>query len=295
MYYSKQPLQPLLLGWPDGIPISVTKSLLPWRSRFSFYTFLHIHLHERFSAASKPGKEGKMQFSEKKLNNILTSLLSLTESLSWKGKQTTWGNYYGEASRRSDYLQQKKQIIENWINELPGINSAIDLGANQGEFSFLLSAKNIWTIATDFDHSAINKLYKKLKQEKITNILPLVIDLSQPSPAIGVNNAERNSFISRAKFDLALALAVVHHLAIGKNIPFEKIAQLFAAITKNLIVEFVPKQDEKIQFMLKQKKDIYTNYTEENFVSSFEKLFSVVKKQDIGNTGRRLYLMRKHE
>jgi hypothetical protein len=295
MYYSKQPVQPLMLGWPEGIPISVTKSLLPWRSRLSFYTFLHIHLHERFSAASKPAKDGKMQFSEKKLNNILSSLQSLTDSLTWKGKQTTWENYYGEARQRSDYLDQKKQILENWITEMPEVKSAIDLGANEGEFAFLLSAKNISTVATDFDHSAINNLYKRIKKENIKNILPLLVDLSQPSPAIGVNNAERSSFISRAKFDLALALALVHHLAIGKNIPFEKIAQLFASITTNLIIEFVPKNDEKIQVMLKQKKDIYTNYTEENFVSSFEKLFSVVKKQAIGNSGRTLYLMKKYE
>lgn len=234
-----------------------------------------------------------MQFSEKKLTNILSSLQSLTQTLKWKGKETTWENYYGEARQRTDYLQQKKQIVENWITELPNINSVIDLGANEGEFSMLLSSKNFSSVAIDYDHAAINNLYKKVKKGNIKNILPLLIDLSQPSPAIGVNNAERTSFISRAKFDLGLALAIIHHLAIGKNIPFEKTAQLFASMTKNLIIEFVPKQDEKIQFMLKRKKDIYTNYTEENFVGSFEKLFSVIKKQAIGDSGRSLYLMKK--
>src|SRR5206468_2386657 len=119
----------------------------------------------------------------------------------------------------------------------------------------------------------------KIKTKNIKNILPLVIDLSHPSPAIGVNNEERTSFTSRVKVDLALALALVHHLAIGKNIPFEKIANLFAGLAKNLIIEFVPKQDEKIQLMLRQKKDIYADYSEENFVGNFEKDFSVIKKQ----------------
>ena len=294
MYYSKQTLQSLMLGWPDGIPIATTKSLLPWRSRFSFYTFLHIHLHERFSAASKPAQGGKMQFTEKKLTNILSSLQSLTESLRWKGKETVWENYYGEARQRNDYLQEKKKIVGEWIGELPGLKSVIDFGANEGEFSLLAANKNIQTIATDMDHSAINNLYKKIKAANIKNILPLLMDLSHPSPAIGLNNDERSSFLDRAKCDLAMALALVHHLAIGKNIPFEKIAQVFAGRSNYLIVEFVPKQDEKIQSMLKQKKDIYADYNEENFVRSFAQFFTVVKKQPIASSGRSLYLMSHH-
>jgi len=294
MRFSKQPLQSMMLAWPDGIPITVTKSLLPWRSRFFFYTFLHIHLHERFTAASKSTHDPKTQFTEKKLRNIISSLKSMIHSSEWKGKQSVWENYYSEASRRNDYLHQKKNIISLWLAELQGIGSAVDLGANDGEFSFLLSQKNIQTISCDFDHTAINNLYKKIISEKVKNILPLVIDLSHPSPAIGLNNKERSSFIERTKVDLALALALIHHLAIGKNIPFDKIAELFANMTVNLIAEFVHKQDEKVQFMLKQKKDIYANYSEENFENSFTKYFSVLKKQVIAGSGRTLYLMKKN-
>jgi len=126
-------------------------------------------------------------------------------------------------------------------------------------------------------------------------ILPLIIDLSNPSPAIGINNTERSSFIERTRVDLSLALALIHHLSIGKNIPFEKIAAFFETITDNLIIEFIPKTDEKIQFMLSQKEDIYTNYTEENFINSFERYFSIKNKQAIANSGRILYLMTKRK
>lgn len=295
MRFSKQPLQSMMLAWPDGIPITITKSLLPWRSRFFFYTFLHIHLHERFTAASKSTHDPKTQFTEKKLSNLISSLKSMIQASEWKGKQSVWENYYSEASQRSDYLHQKKTIISQWLGELQGISSAVDLGANDGAFSFLLSQKDIQTISCDFDHTAINNLYKKIVSDKVKNILPLVIDLSHPSPAIGLNNKERSSFIERTKVDLALALALIHHLAIGKNIPFDKIAELLASLSNNLIIEFVPKQDEKIEFMLKQKKDIYADYSEENFINSFSKYFSVLKKQVIASSGRTLYLMRKHE
>jgi hypothetical protein len=294
MRFSKQPLQPMLLAWPDGIPISVAKSLLPWRSRFFFYTFLHIHLHERFSAATRSSQNPKTAFTEKKLTNLISSLRSMIQASEWKGKQTVWENYYAEASQRADYLQLKKNIIGQWLDELKEAGSAVDLGANDGEFSFLLSQRNIQTISCDLDHTAINNLYKKITTEKIKNILPLVMDLSHPSPAIGLNNKERNSFIERMKADLGFALALIHHLAIGKNIPFSKIAELFAAMTRYLIIEFVPKQDEKVQYMLQQKKDVYADYSEEDFVKSFSQIFSIQKKQAIGDSGRTLYLMRKN-
>lgn len=100
--------------------------------------------------------------------------------------------------------------------------SVADFGANTGEFSKLAATQNIKVIATDFDAFCINTLYKEIKKNSEKNILPLVLDLSKPSPAIGVNNDERDSFIHRTQVDLALALALVHHLAIGKNISLGK-------------------------------------------------------------------------
>ncbi len=301
MHYSHQPLQSILLAYPEGIPLSITRSLLPWRSKFSFYTYLHIHMHERLASKSA-GKEihhnkqapGKPVFSQKKFHRLLDSLRSLIQSLEWKGNVTNWDQYYEEANQRDDYVLQKKKTIIGWLSELSGIHTAIDLGANEGAFSFLLTAKGIKTIAADSDHSPISKLYRKIKQEKEKNILPLLIDLANPPPAIGLNNKERISFIGRIHCDLGLALALVHHLAIGKNIPFEKIAEFLKNVADHFIVEFIPKADKKVKFMLQQKKDIYTNYNEENFVNSFEKYFLIRKKMEIGDSGRTLYLIKRH-
>ncbi len=294
MHYTNQPLQSLLLAYPEGIPLSISKSLLPWRSRFALHTYLHIHLHERIATKSI-GNDAykKNNFSEKKLQHLIDSLKSLIQSLHWKGKSVTWGNYYEEAGQRSDYLQQKKNIITAWINKLPEIRTAIDLGANEGEFSIFMAKRNVKIIATDFEHVPINNLYKKVKEEKEANILPLIIDLANPSPSIGLNNNERASFIERTRVDLCLALALIHHLAIGKNIPFEKIAELFNKIANYLIIEFVPKSDEKINDMLRQKKDIYHDYIEEKFIKNFDKYFSIVDKKNIPGTERVLFLMKK--
>ena len=295
MSYSNQPLQSMLLAYPDGIPIQVTKSLLPWKSKLSLHTYLHIHLHAKYAMRHRGKQEKNAAFSKRKMENLISSLQTLIAGLKWKGQTTTWENYYEEATKRNDYVDEKKKIIQSWLNEIPLLSTIADAGANEGEFSLLASSfgKNI--IAADFDHAAINKMYNKLKIDGITNILPLLIDLANPSPATGLNNAERNSFTERMNADLCLALALIHHLAIGKNIPFGSIAAYFAKISEYLLIEFIPKEDEKVQFMLTQKKDIYNSYNETVFTKSFEEYFSILKTKQISNSGRILYLMKKNE
>jgi ribosomal protein L11 methylase PrmA len=257
------------------------------------HTYLHIHLHARLARNSE-GKsiETKKAFSEKKLRNLIASLESLIDSLSWKSKPSLWEHYYEEASERKDYLDKKKEIVEQWLNDLPAIRTAADLGANEGVFSKMLAAKNFRTIASDSDHAAINHLYLGLKKDGEKNILPLIIDLANPSPASGLNNKERTSFIERSRVDLVLALALIHHLYIGKNIPFEKIATLLKELGEYIIIEFVPREDEKVKWMLSQKKDIYEGYTEREFAQTFERYFQIIRKQEIASSGRVLYLLK---
>ena len=294
MYYAKKPLQQILLAYPEGIPLSITKNLLPKRSRFSLNVYLHIHLHARMGEKSKGQKQKIAKLSKQKLLNLISSLESLIQKLKLPEQRTTWSEYYDEAHSKK-YLEEKRNIIQNWIGQLQNVSTAADLGANTGEFSKLLAEKNIQVITTDFDPYCINHLYSEIKTNRLQNIQPLILDLSNPSPSIGVNNEERNSFIGRCKVDLVMALALIHHLAIGKNIPLEMAADLFSRLGKNLIIEFVPKEDEKIRIMLNQKKDIYTFYTQENFEIAFQKYFDIKAKQSIHSSGRTLYLMSKYE
>ncbi len=293
MHYSKQSLQQLQLAWPEGIPLAVIKSILPWRSRFFLHTYLHIHLHADIAGKSKSKNETAKTFSKQKLLNLISSLEILIRKLKLPDQKSTWSGYYEEASQRSDYLEVKKNIINQWLNEIPAVKTAADMGANDGVFSSLLAEKAIPVIAADFDPYCINNLYTSIKISKERNIQPVLIDLSNPSPAIGINNEERNSFISRLDADLILALAVIHHLAIGKNIPLKKVAELFHKAGKYLIIEFVPKEDDKIKLMLRSKQDIYFNYTEDEFIHAFEEYFFIVKKQQITGSLRTLYLMKK--
>ena len=124
-----------------------------------------------------------------------------------------------------------------------------------------------------------------------TNILPLVLDLTNPSPGIGWENKERMSFFERGHADTVFALALIHHLAISNNLPLDRIASFLKRICSSLIIEFVPKSDSNVQRLLATRMDIFPDYTKEAFEREFSKLFSIQTSVDIKNSERTLYLM----
>ncbi|MGV3529534.1 MAG: hypothetical protein ACO1OO_11610 [Flavisolibacter sp.] len=289
MHYTQQPLQPFFLAYPDGLPLNVVQKLLPFRSRFNLHHYLHLHL-----PAKMQGKKQATQavvFSRKKLENILSSLLSAVRSLHLQKQSGVWSGYYDEAAERDDYLVRKREIMDQWL-ERNQWHSAVDLGANEGEFSLITAKRGLFTISADLDHFSINNLYRRIKKEGINNLHPILLELSHPSPAVGLNNTERSAFFDRVNGDVVLALALIHHLCIGKNIPFEDAVQLFKKTGDWLIIEFVPKTDEKVQQMLAQKRDVYDRYTQEAFESVFQQSYSIEDRQAVGHSGRTLYLMK---
>lgn len=294
MHYGRTDLSQLFMAWPKGIPLHITRSLLPWRSRFNLHTYLHIHLHARVSAKGNTGQPAAA-FSKQKLLNLVSSLETLIGKLKAPKQSTTWSSYYEEASARPDYLQQKKVLVTEWINQLHEVSSAVDLGTNEGDFAKLTAAQNVDVLASDFDARCIDTLYKDIRNNKEQNIQPMVLDLSNPSPAIGVNNVERLSFIRRTRVDLVMALALIHHLVIAENMSFAQCADLFTSLGRWLIIEFVPKEDEKVQQMLNGRKDIFDQYQADAFEAAMGRYYSIKEKKPVGNSGRTLYLMLKHD
>lgn len=292
MHYRKQSLHALQLAWPDGIPLQTTRALLPWKSRLSMLTWMHIHLHAKYAAKPATSNENATQVSLAKSKQLLSSLDMLIRSLNLPDTGTTWGDYYTEAATRNDYLVQKEKIIQDWTHTLSDVTQVVDFGANNGSFSIPLAEKGIFTIAADGDPVAINKLYKKIRTNKIRNIIPLVVDFTNPSPAMGLGNEERTSFLERiGDQNLGLCLAFIHHLCIGKNIPLQRVAEILARSCKQLIIEFVPKEDEKSALLLARKKDIYPDYHTAGFEQAFTSHFSIDKKTVIPDSSRILYQM----
>lgn len=292
MHYKKADLHEMQLAYPEGIPLEITRRLLPGKSKFSILTWLHIHMHAKYSRKNAGKKEQNVSMPQKRLMNLLASLQTLTGSLHLKNPDTTWGNYYEEAAQRKNYLDAKKEIIRSWLNELPVLQTGIDFGANNGELTKLMAEKNIRSVAMDIDPVAINKLYLNTQRNESNLLQPLLADLSNPTPSYGLNNKERPSLLERLQNrDIGLHLALIHHLCLGKNIPFPAIAGILASCCKYLVIEFVPKIDYRSQQLLSTKKDIYDWYTEEIFEKDFGTYFRIQKKASISESGRTLFLM----
>ncbi len=145
MHYRKQSLHQLQLAWPDGIPLAVTHSLLPWKSRLSMLTWMHIHLHAKYAAKPVSMKEKTIRVPLSKTKQLLSSLEMLIRSLTLSDEGTTWGDYYTEAAKRDDYLIQKEKIIQGWSASFNDIKQVVDFGANNGSFSMPFAEKGVLT------------------------------------------------------------------------------------------------------------------------------------------------------
>lgn len=278
----------------DGIPLDLTAGLLPLKTKFSPGLAAHIHLHarsqKRHADTSTGQKQTNYHLPENRLLSILESLTATITSLHLPRQATEWGDYYDHTNYSDAAFNHKKEIISKWMTEIKPA-SVWDAGANDASFSRLASQQKIPTVATDIDPIAIEKAYRRMKEEKDTHLLPLILDITNPTPAIGWANNERMSFFSRGTFDLGLCLAFIHHLAIANNLPFDLIARLFATQCRHLIIEFVPKDDSNAQRLLSSREDIFSDYNQAAFEKEFSKYFTITEQIAIRGSSRILYIM----
>ena len=239
-------LNQLLRIYLDGIPLDLASSLLPSTSLLKFSSLSHIHLHAKSQKhfGQKKIKKAEHKLSRSKLLALLVSLESAVNGMKWKPQDTEWADYYNDTNYSQKALEQKKQMVDKFLEEIHP-KTVWDLGANTGLFSRIASNKGIQTISFDIDPSAVEKNFLESVKNNEVNILPLLLDLSNPSSGLGWANEERMSIFERDNPDTILALALIHHLAITNNLPFEKIAELFSKICNSLIIEFVTKFDDK--------------------------------------------------
>jgi ribosomal protein L11 methylase PrmA len=254
----------------------------------------HIHLH---AVAQKryAGKEIKQAAQERKMSKmaftgLISSLETTVKGLSWKPEGTEWADYYSGTNYTDSAFNQKRDLVEELLL-IAKPESVWDLGANTGVFSRLAGNKGIPTVSFDIDPAAVEINYLETRKNNEKFILPLILDLTNPSPAIGWANQERASLEQRAKADLILALALIHHMAISNNVPLTQLAEYFVKLAPKLIIEFVPKDDSQVQRLLVSREDIFPDYNKDGFEHAFNTCFRIVKSLPIPETKRILYLM----
>ena len=296
MSYKDIRLSQLLHVYIDGLPLDLTSCLLPWRTHLSFSLLSHIHLHARSQKhfADKATDIGQQRMSRYALLGILNSLESIVKKLKWQPRGTEWADYYQDTNYSPQAFEHKKTIVAGFLDRVRPA-TVWDLGANVGIFSRLVSDRGIPTVSFDVDPTAVEKNYLDCVARGDTSILPLVIDLTNPSPGIGWENKERMSLRKRGPADAVLALALVHHLAISNNVPLSQIAGFLSDISHWLIIEFIPKSDSQVQRLLATREDVFPDYTRQAFEQEFSRYFSIEDSAGISESQRRLYLMRREQ
>jgi hypothetical protein len=285
-----------LLGiYIDGIPLDLTAKLLPQKTKFNPQLLLNIHLHAKSQAyfSDKPQSsriEKQAKLGKNRLVSIVNGLESAIRGLNWQPKGTEWADYYNRTNYSKKAFKEKAIIVERFLKKAKPSN-VWDLGGNTGEFSRIASGKGIPTVSFDIDPAAVEINYRLVKERDEKYILPLVLDLTNPSPAIGWENEERESLIERGPIDTAMALALIHHLAISNNLPLAMIAKFFNGICDFLIIEFVPKEDSQVRRLLATREDIFPNYNHAGFEEEFGRFFDVTAKEQVRGSERIIYLL----
>ncbi len=293
MSYRDVRLSQLLRVYIDGVPLDLASSLLPGHTKLNFGLLTHIHVHasaQKRYAGRATSSVGSAKMSEQAMTGLIESLEATVHKLVWKPEGTEWGNYYDNTNYTDRAFEHKKQLVGAWAQEQkPG--RVWDLGGNTGVFSREAAAAGAHVVSFDIDPAAVEQNYRTVKKNKEGNILPLVLDLTNPSPSLGWDNRERDSLAGRGPVDMILALAVIHHLAISNNLPLPQLADFFAARGKWLVIEFVPKSDSQVQRLLASRRDIFPDYTREGFEKAFSARFRTIKTELVGDSERVLYLM----
>ncbi len=287
------------LGKINGRDIESVGRAFSWWQKLRPGLFLDVTMPLWLHRWAEKGRRAQRETLEKPADNTRAQVLNLqrmrrklrklADSYRPSGVWTDYTNicnYDGEAE-----LAKKGAVCKFLMQSNP--RQVLDLGCNTGEYSRLAAECGAEVLAADADHDAIEMLYRGLK-DRPANITPVVLDLANPSPAIGFMNLERPAFAQRAKADCVLALALMHHLLVSANMPLAGVCDLLHSLTeRDLVLEFVPPEDEMFQRLMKFRVDLFQDLTLAQCKAAFAKRFEIREEVAIANSQRTLLFMRK--
>lgn len=288
----------LLRSFIDGLPLDLVSRLLPRRTLARYSLLAHIHLHA--ASQKRHEKDGRDKDMVQRSQTMSGSLqLALVKSLQraiercrLPNFRTEWADYYENTNYTPDTMAAKEALVAAFVHSCVSADAIVhDVGANTGKFSRMIAATGRYALSHDVDELAVERNYLFNRANGIRNILPLVLDLNNPSPALGWALEERDSLTQRAADGVVLALALIHHLVISNNVPMSSVAGYFATLARTLIIEFVPKDDSQVQRLLSTREDKFPDYDIEHFRLAFARYYAIRDEQPVGRSGRTLFVL----
>jgi ribosomal protein L11 methylase PrmA len=307
--FCEQFLNPLLLrsflgvnfnswyrGSQEGIEAEDLRRLLKWRHKLKWGVWTHVVLQASLQKAARRQvlsvrkKEGAVRgLPLSTLKSILRGLHRQIEAVqAADAGETLWRRYESNNSYTSDESEAKRRYISEFCNKIrPTV--LWDLGCNAGDYSkAALQGGASYVVGFDFDLGALETAFARAGRENL-RFLPLYMDATNPSPAQGWRQSERQGLQQRGPASALIALAFIHHLAIAKNIPLDQLVEWLTTMAPIGVVEFVPKSDPMVQRLLAHREDIFDGYDLESFAALLARRGRVVDAHPVSETGRTLF------
>jgi hypothetical protein len=286
--------QPMMRARIDGVDVQTATRLFGVRDRFRGGVLSHVWLQSKLDrryGSTQQDMRSQLKsagFHRELILANVRKLKKLVSGLKWQGDGSEWGGYeefhnYSEA----DHVRK-----EGFIGESVGASGAKllwDIGCNTGQFSKIAAQHVDSVLAMDLDHFAVERLYREIKDAKLSGILPLVQNIADPSPNWGWRNRERTDLNTRARPDLVLCLALIHHVVISANIPLAEFVSWLAGMSDQLIIEYVARSDDKVKTLLRNKEDRYSDYSREALEHELRRHFVIRQQLQLESGNRYLY------
>jgi hypothetical protein len=279
----------------DGFDLDLAWRLLPWAARLRPGVLMHLGLHawseKRHAGGGAAHSAQNTTMTLSRQQGVIDSLKATIHGINLPRSKSEWSHYYDEAKHYPEEAEKSKheEVAETIRTLQPGL--VFDLGGNIGNYSRTVTQAGIRCVCFDQDPLCVDANYRRSRDGQNPAMLPLVMDLANPTPGLGFADEERMGWQDRPEADLLLALALLHHLRITANVPLRRLAEFFASLGKYMLVEFIPKDDPLVQRLMAGREDTFHDYDEAGFASAFEARFKVLRKHSIPGTSRTLYLL----
>ena len=291
------PFQPWLRGSLDGITPRQMRGMLSLRDRFRRGVFTNVFLHAKLEDryADRPGqvkREVRRVFKKELLVANVRKMRKLVDRLSWNPPESVWTSY-GERNTYTDDDARRKDDFVREVARSRDWGLVWDIGCNNGRYARIAAEGARTVVAFDADQGPVELLYRDLRAEGNEGILPLTLNLADPSPGLGWRGLERRALTDRGTPDLVLALALVHHVAIGANVPVKELVDWLASLGSALVIEFPTREDPMVQKLLAPKREgLHPDYEIDFFERCLGEAFDVERSERLESGTRVLYFAR---
>ena len=281
-------------GNQEGINAGEIRKLLPARRKLSRRVLTHVTLQDSLQKTARKGSGPNLGALQEEGLPLPTFKKTLTDLRSWilgldpkRVGRTVWSDYATSNSYAPQEEARKLDFVKHFVKTRK-LSQVWDLGCNSGAYAAAaLEAGADYVLGFDADHGALDLAFRRAPEDGL-RFLPLFLDLANPPPSQGWAQQERYGLRERRSADGVIALALIHHITIGGNVPLGDAVAWLVGLGPTGIIEFVPKEDPMVQELLRFREDIFPNYSLETFLAELRKIASVDRTETSSSTGRLL-------